>query len=182
MHTEYEVRILEIDTPNIIQKLESIGAKKIGTFYQKRYVYDLKPREKGKWIRLRTNGTTTTLALKNVTKDTIDGTKEIEFELSDFDKANEFIRSVGFDNSKYQENKRIHYELNGTQIDIDTWPMIPTYLEIEASNEKEVLDMIKKLDLEKEKITTLNVDDVYRKIYGIELNDMQVLKFTEEEK
>ena len=61
MKTEYEIRILEIDKEEMIKKLENLGAKKIGEYNQKRYVYDLKPIEKEKWIRLRTNGINTTL-------------------------------------------------------------------------------------------------------------------------
>ena len=45
MKTEYEIRILEIDKEEVIRKLEELGAKKIGEFNQKRYVYNLKTSE-----------------------------------------------------------------------------------------------------------------------------------------
>ena len=57
-----------------------------GNFKQKRYVYDLRPAEKDKWIRLRTNGKVTTLTYKDIVSNTLDGTKEVEFEVEDFDK------------------------------------------------------------------------------------------------
>ena len=41
MHTEYEVRILEIDIEKVKKKLEDIGAKFIFDCLQKRYVYIL---------------------------------------------------------------------------------------------------------------------------------------------
>lgn len=56
MNIEYEVRILNINTKEIIESLENIGAKFKGEYLQKRYVYDFNPAVKGKWIRLRTNG------------------------------------------------------------------------------------------------------------------------------
>ena len=62
MRTEYEVRKLNISFGEMIQSLESLGAKKIGEYHQKRYVYDFIPAQKGRWIRLRTNGEDTTLA------------------------------------------------------------------------------------------------------------------------
>ena len=34
----------------MIKKLEKLGAKRTGVFKYKRYVYDLKPVQKGKWI------------------------------------------------------------------------------------------------------------------------------------
>lgn len=177
MKTEYEIRILEINKEEIIKKLEELGAIKKGKFEQKRYVYDLKPAEKGKWIRLRTNGEHTTLAYKDVVSNTIDGTKEVEFEVEDFHKANEFLKKIGFENRSYQENERIQYILNDVEIDIDSWPMIPTYMEIEGKSEKEVLNMKKILDIDESKVTTLNCDDIYKQIYKIDISKIKELKF-----
>ena len=64
MKTEYEVRVLDINKKEMIKKLEALGATKKGEFNQKRYVYDLKPIQKGKWIRLRTNGNVSTLKIQ----------------------------------------------------------------------------------------------------------------------
>lgn len=177
MKTEYEIRILEIDKKMIIKLLEGLGAIKKGEYNQKRYVYDLKPTQSGKWIRLRTNGNETTLTYKNVVDNTVDGTKELEFKVESFDIANEFLNKIGFKARSYQENKRIQYILDNVEIDIDTWPMIPTYLEIEANNEKEVYNMIKKLGLNNLKITLLNCDDIYKQIYNIDISKMKELKF-----
>jgi len=63
MKIEYEVRALEINKEEFIKKIEDLGAKKIGDFEQKRYVYDLVPYKSDcEWIRLRTNGKKATLA------------------------------------------------------------------------------------------------------------------------
>jgi len=177
MKTEYEIRVLEINKEEIINKLESLGAVKKGAFEQKRYVYDLKPAENGKWIRLRTNGKTTTLTYKDVVSNTIDGTKEIEIEVDNFEKTNEFLEKIGFKNRSYQENSRIHYILNNVEIDIDSWPMIPTYLEIEGNSEQEVIEMQNLLEVDTSKSTTLNCDDIYRQIYGIDISKIKELKF-----
>ena len=177
MKTEYEIRILEIDKESIIKLLEGLGAIKKGEYNQKRYVYDLNPVQNGKWIRLRTNGNETTLTYKDVVSNTVDGTKELEFQVESFDKANEFLNRIGFRARSYQENKRIQYILDNVEIDIDTWPMIPTYLEIEASNEKEIYNMIGRLKLNNSKITSLNCDDIYRQIYNIDISKIGKLKF-----
>lgn len=177
MNTEYEIRVLEINKKEIIKRLEEIGATKKGDFNQKRYVYDLIPPEKDKWIRLRTNGNITTLAYKDIESNTIDGTKEIEFEVEDFEKVNEFLEKIGFSNKGYQENNRTQYILNGVEIDIDSWPMIPTYLEIEGETEKKVLEVKELLNLDESKITTLNCSDIYKQIYNIDISKMKELKF-----
>ena len=84
--------VQSINKDEIIKKLERLGAEKKGEFEQKRYVYDLRPIENGKWIRLRTNGKVTTLAYKDIISNTIDGTREIEFVVDNFDEANEFLK------------------------------------------------------------------------------------------
>ena len=109
MITEYEVRVLEIDVEEMIKKIEDMGAKKIGEYEQKRYVYDIKPAEDGKWIRLRTNGKKTTITYKDIVSKTIDGTKEIEITVDNFETTNEFLEKIGFIHKNYQENRRIQY-------------------------------------------------------------------------
>ena len=58
MNTEIEVRILDINKDILISKLEENNAKFIGDWLQIRYVYDFKPVDPKRWIRLRTNGIT----------------------------------------------------------------------------------------------------------------------------
>ena len=76
---------------------------------------------------------------------------------------------MGIKSRGYQENKRTQYILNGVEIDIDSWPMIPTYVEIEGKHEEEVMNTLEILELPKDKVTSLDVDSVYKK-YGIDLN------------
>ena len=83
---------------------------------------------------------------------------------------------MGIKSRGYQENKRTQYILNGVEIDIDSWPMIPTYVEIEGKNEEEVMNTLEILELPKDKVTTLDVDSVYKK-YGIDLKVIKVLRF-----
>ena len=177
MNTEYEIRVIDIDKEYIIKRLEELGAKKIGEFNQKRYVYDMKPKKDSQWIRLRTDGYKTTLTYKNVINNTIDGTKELEIEVSDFNNTNKLLEIMGYINKGYQENNRIKYELNNIEIDIDTWPMIPTYLEIEGKNEQEIMDTVELMQLDKSKITALNCKDIYKQIYGIDIGSIKELKF-----
>lgn len=176
MITEYEVRVLEIDVEEMIKKIEDMGAKKIGEYEQKRYVYDIKPAEDGKWIRLRTNGKKTTITYKDIVSKTIDGTKEIEITVDNFETTNEFLEKIGFIHKNYQENRRIQYELDGIEIDFDSWPQIPNYMEIEGETQEQVERMLDKLHVEKEKITARNTQDIYEQ-YGICLSEIKELKF-----
>ncbi len=174
---EYEVRVLEINKDEIINKLEELNATLVEDVFQKRYVYDFKPAIPGKWIRLRTNGKVTTLTIKNVEATTIDGTKEIEIEVSDFETTNEMLNELGYIPKGKQENKRIKYNLNGVEVDIDSWPHIPTYLEIEGHSEEEVLKTLDLLGIERDKATALDVQSIYKEVYGIDLTKTPNLSF-----
>ncbi|MBQ6860272.1 MAG: CYTH domain-containing protein [Clostridia bacterium] len=177
MNIELEERILEIDVKKMIAKLESLGAEKVGEWHQKRYVYDFNPIRENEWIRLRTNGITTTLTYKNVEKNEIDGTKEHEIEVENFEKTNEMLKILGYLPKAFQENKRIRYLLKGTEVDLDSWPLIPPYLEIEGKSKSEIEEIEKLLEVDKSKVTYLNCSDVYKEIYGIDISKIKELKF-----
>ena len=177
MNVEYEVRVLEINKKELISKIESLGGKFIGEYNQRRYVYDFNPKLDGKWIRLRTNGEETTLTIKEVTGTKIDSTKELEVIVSNFDDTNQILKELGYIPKGYQENKRIRYMLNGVELDIDHWPMIPIYLEIEGKDEQEVNAIIDLLEVDKSKITSKNVQSIYLEEYGINIEEIKDLRF-----
>jgi adenylate cyclase class 2 len=181
MHTEYEVRILEINIDEVKEKLKKLNAKFEWDLLQKRYVYDFIPKVDGKWIRLRTNGKKTTLTIKNIVSSEIDGTQELEIEVDNFDRCNLILKELGYEAKGYQENRRVQYILNGVEVDIDYWPMIPTYLEIEGPSEEAVYNIVETLGFSKEDCTTKDVEKVYLD-YGYNLEEIYNLSLEEERK
>ncbi len=181
MKIEYEVRVLEINHEEMVKKLEDLGAEFKFEALQQRYVYDLKPAVPNKWIRLRTNGKTSTITIKDVEAKSIDGTKELEIVVDDFDKANEVLEVLGYKNRGFQQNKRTQYVLDGVEIDLDRWPLIPEYMEIEGKNEEEVYKIIDKLGIPREKLVTLDVASIYTH-YGFDGVHLADLSFEMEEK
>ena len=179
MHTEFEARVLDINKELVIKKLEELGAKKIAEFDYKRRVYNFNPPTDHKWIRLRTDGNKTTLTIKKIENLSIDGTKEMEIEVSNFEETNRMLEELGYRAHTYQENKRIRYVLNDVELDIDSWPYIPTYLEIEGKNEEAVKSMINLLEVDEEKVTSLDVQGVFKEFYNIDIADVPVVKFDE---
>lgn len=173
---EYEARILEIDHDEIIKKLESLGAEFVFDSMQKRYVYDVKPVQPNKWIRLRQNQDGTTLTIKDLSAKTIDGTEEIEIKVDDFDTTNELLEELGYVNRGFQENRRVQYRLDGVEIDLDRWPLIPEYLEIEGQSEEDVYKTIEKLGFSKQDIITLDVSSIYTH-YGFNGDSLGDLSF-----
>lgn len=181
MKTEYEIRVLEIDHDTIIKKLEELGAKKVFEALQERIVYDFTPVNPNSWIRLRTNGIKTTLTIKELKSKTIDGTIETEIEVSSFKTTDELMNKLGYKARTYQQNYRVQYNLNGVEIDLDRWPLIPEYMEIEGSSIEEVNKVLDMLDVDKNKVTELDVASIYEH-YGYEKINSRKELLLEEDK
>ena len=176
MYLEYEVRVLDINKEEFIKKLESFNATYVNDYYQIRYVYDFNPVLSNKWIRLRTNGITTTLAVKEYRSKDIGGTKELEIEVSDLHKTDLILEELGYKKRSIQENKRTRYILDDVEIDIDTWPRLNTYVEFEGKNKEDVLKVIKKLGYTEDDITTMDAQDIYLSC-GYTQDDLNDLHF-----
>lgn len=181
MKVECECRQLEANITELITKCKELGADFIGEWWQKRLVYDFKPAEKGRWIRLRTNGIKTTLTIKEIKSLQIAGTKELEIEVSSFEDAKAILEKLGYLPRTFQENFRMEYSLNGVNIDIDIWPHIPGYVEIEGEDEQSVLEAIELLGLKYEDFTTLDIDTIYSVKYCIKLDEIKELAFSNAE-
>lgn len=180
MEKERELTVLDIELDDFIQTLEDLGAEKQGEFLQRRYVYDVKPINPNKWIRLRTNGTKTTLTIKEIKdKNAIEGTNELEVVVGDFDKTNEILNELGYEARNYQENYRRVYLLDNVEISIDSWPLIPTYAEIEGKTNEDVERVLNLVNTKNYQTTTFDVESIYREIYGIDIMKVKELKFGE---
>ena len=178
MAKEREVTILNIDIKEFTKNLLKHGAVKKDEFLQRRYTYDFNPILPNKWIRLRTNGKKTTLTIKEIkNKAAIDGTMELETVVGDFDVMNDILRELGYSYRNYQENYRIIYLMDDVEISIDSWPLIPTYVEIEGKTNEDVVMALEKLGYTLDDATTLDVTSIYNEIYGIDLLKIKELKF-----
>ena len=181
MKTEIECRLLECDVKKLVNLLEENNAKFVGDWLQMRYCYDFHPVKENSWIRLRTNGKTTELTIKEISSDKIDGTKEAEIIVSDFKSTDEILNKLGYSARSKQENRRIRYMLDGVEIDIDFWPLIPTYVEFEGPSEQSILNVCKKLQIDTSKLTSLDVASIY-KHYGYDLSDLHEITLEENRK
>ena len=175
MKTEIEARLLNVNVKDFINRLNANNAQFVGDWVQIRNCYDFNPKRENSWIRLRREGNKTTLTVKEIATAKIDGTKECEIVVSDFDQTNELLNKLGYFARSKQENRRIRFTLDNVEIDIDFWPMIPAYVEFEAKSEKDIKQICQKLGINYSTLTTLDVMSIYEK-YGINLNDYPVIK------
>ncbi len=181
MKAEIECRLLEVDAESFIKKLKQHNARFVGDWIQCRNVYDFSPVKENSWIRLRTNGIETTLTIKEITNSKIDGTKECEIIVSDFETTDELLNKLGYFARNKQENRRVRFYLDDVEIDIDFWPQIPAYVEFEAQSEQAIVNLCKKLDIDFNKLVTIDVDKIYKN-YGIDLKQQPIVTLEKETK
>ena len=132
-----------------------------------------------KWIRLRQSNKKTELTCKHIIEKVnknYQNVHEVEFEVSNFEEANLFLESIGICRRSYQEKIRSSYIYKDAEIEIDKWPMLETYLEIESDNDKTIKEIIDKLNLNDKRIVSLNTEQLYKE-KGIDIYSISELKF-----
>ncbi len=136
MATEIEAKFLNID-PDAIRHL----------FRQKGYVCIFPERMMTRaalhapadrrsiheWWRVRDEGNgTVTMTWKRTDDDRVDGTQELEIEVSDFEGAIALLATTGLLVVARQETKRETWQLDDIEVVIDTWPGLNPFIEIEG--------------------------------------------------
>ena len=168
MGKELEVKVLNIDKEDIINKLESIGAKKVKNEYQINTIFDNENRDIFKnhngYLRIRetrnldNNERQFIFTLKKTVSK--DGVREnIEHDtIVDNDEALINILSHLDLSIKHKGTKeRISYEYENILFEIDTWDKetYPNpYLEIEVKDKGDLERAIKLLELNENNVTT----------------------------
>ncbi len=185
---EIEVKFLNVDVPALEAKLAALGAQKAGEYFYRRRVFDYpdyRLNSAGAWLRLRDEGDKVTLGFKQRLGMTSQdgssndaGMREVEIVVSDFDKAAELILALGFIEKFYQENRRTRWIKDGVEFDIDTWPELEPYLEIEASSWEKIDEAVTMLDLNPEDKKVFSTHQIY-KLKGINELDYQRIAFDE---
>ena len=171
---EFETKVLDINVDEIRVKLEKLCPEKKEYFYR-RWIFDIDS-ELTKWIRLRTDGKKSSLTYKKKAGLGIGDTEEIEIEIEDFDKAYEIFSKISFKGKNYYETKRIQFKLDDLEFNIDTWPKIPVYLEIEGPSEEKVKEGLKMIGLEGKDDGNMGGIAIFKK-YGFDLRSFGELRF-----
>lgn len=177
MNKEYEIKVLDVDPDEIKNKLINLGAKKKFDKLFKIYSYKIDDSSTNveEHARLRDEGDKITLAYKKKTGSGIDETEEIEFEVTDFEKAALFLSKFKFNGIFYQEKRRIMYVLEDIEFCIDFWPKIPPFLEIESSSEEKVMRGLDLLGIEEHE-ENISIVDIYKQ-KGLDIHSFKELKF-----
>ena len=165
MKHEYEAKFLAVDVAGLQNKLSALNAvQAFPRTLLTRKIFENDSLDGGAWIRLRDEGTRSTLTLKQVT---------------DLHAMADILRRVGLTEVRYQENYREEWRLGEVAFDFDTWPDLPTFLEIEGPDEASVRQAAALLDLDYSEARFGSVDEVYKSESGRDILAEPTLLFSE---
>jgi adenylate cyclase class 2 len=175
MKTEFEATYIDIDVEKIKGALVANGATLTKEeFLQRRCVFRL-PKETAtehNFLRVRDEGGKVSLTLKDVTGKTIDGQKEIQFNIDDFEGAVSLLSTIGCEKKSFQESRREVWNIGDTEIVFDTWPFLETYIEIEGPDEEAVKEVSAKLGMDYGNALFCTVDEIYKMKYGVSIEEL----------
>lgn len=188
MAEEIEVKFLNIDKEALERKLKEVGAKKVADYSYRRRVFDYPDGRLDRdysWLRLRDEGNQVTLSFKKrLRADNGDptaqdiGMEEVEVKVSDFDTTALLLHKLGFVDKHYVENKRTRWLRDEVEFDIDTYPRLEPYLEIEAPSWQKIDEAIVLLGLNPADKKIFSTNQVYA-LVGINVDDYVKLTFDE---
>ncbi len=140
MNTEIEAKFINIDHELIRNKLKDLGGELEQPFRLMRRVVVHTPEmtEKNAFLRIRDEGYRATVTYKQFESDTVDGAKEYEIEVSNFDEAINIFSASGLVYDTYQESKRENWRLGTVEVMLDEWPWLNPYIEIEGESEEAI--------------------------------------------
>lgn len=177
MPIEYEKRTLisKNERGVLSARLWARGFRRMGIYLQRRVVFDIRPGDEAIWGRLRDDGESTVLTVKEVRADGF--VNETETTVGDWDSGLAMITALGFQVRSYQENRRRIYrpEDDGlAEVMIDEWPRLGTVVEVEGQS-PESIDYTQSI-LYLDGLTTDSITQLYRD-QGIDVMRTERLAF-----
>jgi adenylate cyclase class 2 len=179
MAHEIETKVLDIDASNIKNALNSLGAKKI---QETRLVVDwfrikgVKEGEDPWFLRIRSNSEgkyEVTWKAKSDIIGKVRKHKEINFNIQEPEKLGDLFEELGLEKYAHQEKDRTSFSYKDWQFDIDQYPKMPAYLEIEGISEEHVKEAIDLLGLGDNPTWAKGERILIQDTYGLDWYDMR---------
>lgn len=166
--TEYEAKFLDVDVGALREKLQAIGAAKA---YDRtkliRAAFTLPERSGFARVRKEPEGVTMTVKTYS-DQDGKNFPEEHEVSIAeDFDTGRKFMKQILAEKA-YQETYREKWTIdNCAELVIDTIPGLPSYIEIECSDEARVNEVAAKLGFDVKDAHYGPFAKTYEEVYGI---------------
>lgn len=168
MNVEYEVKFVNIDIDAIRERLLAKEAKlEVPMRLMRRVTIDTpEMKAKNAFVRVRDQGDKVVITYKQFDALSVDGAKEHEIVVSDFDEAIALFVAAGLPYGSFQESKRETWTLDGAEIVIDEWPWLNPYIEVESDSVEHVKEVSSKLGFDWKDAVFGDVMAAYRQQYS----------------
>lgn len=178
MH-EIETKVLEVNRDEIIQKLAGFGAVKTQDTRLTVDWYSPKGIENNNhpwYLRARTTSEgKSEISWKSLPK-IVGNTRhsdEITVFVGDFKTAKQFLEAIDLVNYAHQEKDRTSFTLKDWNFDVDQYPDMPCYLEIEGGSHEHVNEAITLLELQSHESISEGERRLIEEKYKLNWNDMR---------
>lgn len=186
MNAEIEAKFLNVNHDTIREKLNEIGATcQYPTHLMRRLVVQSDAmKDSGAYVRVRDEGDKVTLTYKRKDSNTVDGVKEAETEVKDFDIAVAILRGLNFPWQSFQESKREKWHVGEVEVVLDEWPWLKPFIEVEGPTEESIRLVAEKLGFSWENAVFGSVMQAYRAEYpwlgpGDKIGQLAEVKFSD---
>lgn len=120
---EIEATFINIDKDQLRAQLKGLCAKLLQPeLLMRRTIFDI---DDYSFVRVRDEGNRITMSYKHLDAVSLSGMKEICLNVNNYDEAIAFVKACGLKIKAVQETLREEWELDGVELDIDTWPWLP---------------------------------------------------------
>lgn len=168
---DIEVKIFDIDIEATLAKLQDLGATYVGEKLLSAVLLDTPRRDLVRMngsLRLRKENDRSIITYKTLkSKNEFKSIKEIEVEVTNYEKAKELLFAMGYSNvyRSYQK-KRFEFHLKNAVVYVDKYlnefEKIPVFIEIEAQTEQEILKTLELLGIDRSKAKNYALSDLIR--------------------
>ena len=184
---EIEAHFIDVDTNLVKKKLMDLGAEDLGEdtlreiiFYDRELTWNKHKR----FLRMRKNKNFTILSFKDFQYEDKNDlpnnepvVKEIEITVDSWHQAKLLLEAVGLVAFREQEKVRHSYRLGDVLVDIDHWPSIPPYVEIEGPSREKIQHVAEKLGFEWEKAIFRGAGYIIEHYYHIPVTQLRSFTF-----
>ena len=165
---EIEVKILNIDLGDVRRKLEQFGATKMfdGEIKMVTLEHSIINIDPGtELLRIRQVGDKVELCYKKKDENKeVRSSEEIEVTTNNYENTIAIFKKLGFIERYNGEKKRESYTKEKIHFEIDTYPHFPSFLEIEAPTQEELVKTVEVLGFTMEETTTKHSGELFEHV------------------
>ena len=168
------MKVLDIDVELVRKRLLELGAKQVKKGRETNQMYDFPDErlwEDGGYARIRAfNGKSILTFKRRLPGTTYKKSVEIETVVEDGAAMSGILLALGLKLRRTDEKDRESYRLGDVLYEIDHWPTVPPYLEVEAPTEALVEQGLATLGIKRDdKVTSERLDQILKRHYNREM-------------